>query len=65
MEEGISVMPGYPAGVVPMVPWDLSYKTLEVVLDPKQSNSDYPFFPAFFSPYRNSNESHFACEVSD
>lgn len=47
VEEGSSAMPRRPAGVVPTVPRDLGYGTLEVVLD--RSNRDCPFSPAFFS----------------
>lgn len=44
-------MPGFPAAVVAMVPWHLGYRILELVLDPKQSNRDYPFFLFFFFPH--------------
>lgn len=37
MEEGSSVLPECPAGVLLMVQWDLGYQTLEVVLDPEQT----------------------------
>ena len=56
-----------PAGVVPLVPWDLGHGTLEMVLDHIQPNMgrDPPFFPAYSSQYRNLTESHFGCKLSD
>lgn len=58
MEEGSSAMPGFPATVVPMGPW--------LGTGPQTVKQRLSFLPCFFfSWHRNSNESNFACEVSD